>query len=160
MRQAILPSVLFTLAVTGCGENDNKNAPPAQPTTTPPTSSTPSSRPGPADAPVTTAADALAKEVPADNTGRNVRDDGSTLTPLDQGTSTEDIAITTAVREAVVAHKGLSTNAHNVKIIAKDGVVTLRGPVATDSERQAIVDVAQRVPQVRTVVNKLEVVSP
>jgi hyperosmotically inducible periplasmic protein len=155
MRYALLPSVLLALAMVGCGDNnDNQAKPPVQPSNTAPTSRT-----APADAPVNTAGDAKAQEVPADNTGRNVRDDGSTLTPLDQGTSEQDIAITRAVREAVVAHKGLSTNAQNVKIITKDGVVTLRGPVASDSERDAIVAVAQGVPQVTTVVNKLEVAS-
>jgi osmotically-inducible protein OsmY len=73
--------------------------------------------------------------------------------------SEQDLAITQAVRKAVVANKGLSINAQNVKIIAKDGVVTLRGPVASESERTAIVAVAEKVPEVHTVVNKLEIAS-
>jgi hyperosmotically inducible periplasmic protein len=34
--------------------------------------------------------------------------------------------------------KSLSTNAHNVKIIAQNGMVTLKGPVNSDSEKQAV----------------------
>jgi osmotically-inducible protein OsmY len=95
--------------------------------------------------------------VNADNTGRNANDDAQSLTPLDQGMSEQDVAITTSVRKAVMAHKGLSVNAQNVKIIAKDGVVTLRGPVASESERSTIVQMAEQVPEVQTVVNKLEI---
>lgn len=34
--------------------------------------------------------------------------------------------------------KSLSTDAHNVKIVAQDGNVTLKGAVKTDAEKQAI----------------------
>ncbi len=34
--------------------------------------------------------------------------------------------------------KSLSTNAHNVKIIAQNGMVTLKGPVNSDSEKQTV----------------------
>ena len=37
--------------------------------------------------------------------------------------------MTQKIRKAVVADDSLSMNAHNVKIITLDGVVTLRGPV-------------------------------
>jgi hyperosmotically inducible protein len=37
-----------------------------------------------------------------------------------------------------VKDKSLSTNAHNVKIIAQNGMVTLKGPVNSDSEKQAV----------------------
>ena len=36
---------------------------------------------------------------------------------------------TAQVRKAIIADKDLSTYAHNVKIITKDGTVTLKGPV-------------------------------
>jgi osmotically-inducible protein OsmY len=38
----------------------------------------------------------------------------------------------------VVTDKSLSTYAHNVKIIAQNGVVTLKGPVRSEEERNAI----------------------
>jgi hyperosmotically inducible protein len=80
-----------------------------------------------------------AADVPADNSGKNVRDrQGATQTPPDQSNAKADMAITQAIRKAVVADKGLSTNAHNVKIIAQNGMVTLKGPVNSDSEKQAV----------------------
>ena len=34
--------------------------------------------------------------------------------------------------------KSLSTNAHNVKIIAQGGTVTLKGPVRSEEEKQSV----------------------
>lgn len=150
MRILIVPTLFAALAVavTGCGESDKPT--PAEPAKTSPTSQV-----LPSDPPTATSDQPVA----ADNTGRNAKDDPAALTPLDQGMSDQDVAVTQAVRKAVVAHKGLSVNAHNVKIIAKDGVVTLRGPVASESERSAIISMAEQVPEVHTVINKLEIAS-
>jgi len=62
----------------------------------------------------------------ADNTKRNVRDRGDTVTPMDQGNTAVDLSITRRIRRAVVDHEGFSTDAKNVKIVTRDGVVTLR----------------------------------
>ena len=80
-----------------------------------------------------------AQQYPADNSGKNVRDrkDG-TKTSGDQSNAKSDVAITQEIRKAVVADKNLSMNAHNVKIITPDGVVTLRGPVKSPAEKDAI----------------------
>ena len=65
-----------------------------------------------------------AADYPADNSGKNVRDrQDSSRTPGDQSNNKSDLAITQAIRKAVVADKALSTNAHNVKIITANGVV-------------------------------------
>ena len=141
--------VAIVLALVACGDDTNKN-PPAPKTS-------PTSEVAPADTPVATTKDG--QPVAADNSGRNARDDGTTVTPVDQGTSEKDLAITQSVRKAVVAHKGLSINAQNVKIIAKDGVVVLRGPVESESERSTIISMAEKVPEVHTVINKLEIAS-
>jgi hyperosmotically inducible protein len=94
----------------------------------------------------------------ADNTARNVRDaDGGTLTPMDQGESEADRTITQQIRKAVVDHDELSTNAKNVKIITQNGVVTLRGPVKSQEEKNAIAAVAQRTGGVKQVDNQLEI---
>ncbi len=94
----------------------------------------------------------------ADNTGRNARDkNGHTLTPFDQGSSEADREITAAIRKAVVDNDQLSSNAHNVKIITRDGHVTLRGPVKSAAERTTIADAAAKVKGVRGVNNQLEV---
>ena len=75
----------------------------------------------------------------ADNTGKNVRDRSDmTLTPGDQGSSPGDIDVTRRVRRALTSNDQLSTSARNIKIITLDGKVTLRGPVNSDQEKQAI----------------------
>jgi len=94
----------------------------------------------------------------ADNTGRNVRDrDDRTRTPTDQGGSDSDRNITAHIRRDIVANDALSTNAHNVKIITTDGIVTLRGPVKTVQEKTAVAAAAQRTPGVKRVDNQLEI---
>lgn len=98
------------------------------------------------------------KPVDADNTGRNVRDRESRLpTPTDQGGSEADRDITAHIRKQIVANDALSTNAHNVKIITTDGIVTLRGPVKTVQEKAAVAAAAQRAPGVKRVDNQLEI---
>lgn len=94
---------------------------------------------------------------PADNSARNARDDGSKLTPIDQGENPQALAITQAVRKALVADPNLGTNAKNIKIIANNQVVTLRGPVANASERDRIVELVKAVPGVEHITNELEV---
>ena len=94
----------------------------------------------------------------ADNTGRNVRDrDGQTRTPTDQGESGADRDITASIRREIVANDALSTNAHNVKIITVDGIVTLRGPVKTVQERAAVAAAARHAAGVRRVDDQLEI---
>jgi hyperosmotically inducible protein len=94
----------------------------------------------------------------ADNTARNVADrDGTAPTPLDQGGSEGDRAITQHIRQAVTGNDSLSMNAHNVKIITQDGVVTLRGPVETEAEKSVVVAAAQSTPGVQRVDDRLEV---
>jgi hyperosmotically inducible protein len=101
-----------------------------------------------------------AADYPADNSGKNVRDrQDSARTPGDQSNSKSDMAITQEVRKAVVADKALSTNAHNVKIITKNGVVTLRGPVKSPEEKDTIAAKAKQVAGVKNVDNQLEIAS-
>jgi len=93
-----------------------------------------------------------------DNTGRNVRDRSSaTLTPGDQSESAADRTLTQKVRQAVVADKSLSTNAHNVKIITINGVVTLRGPVNSSQEKEVVEAKAQQLAGMNNVDNQLEI---
>ena len=85
-------------------------------------------------------------KVDADNTKKNERDrGGAALTPMDQGNSAADIEMTQKLRQAVVADDSLSTNAKNIKIITKDGAVTLRGPVKDEAEKTRVVDLIKRV---------------
>jgi hyperosmotically inducible periplasmic protein len=98
-----------------------------------------------------------AAESAPDNTGRNVRDRGPTLTSGDQSESKADITLTQKVRQAVMKDDSLSMTAHNVKIITVDGVVTLRGPVKTEDERTKIAATAEQVAGAGKVQNYLEV---
>jgi osmotically-inducible protein OsmY len=93
-----------------------------------------------------------------DNTGRNVRDrNDAAVTPGDQGSSDSDLKITQDIRRTLTDSEKLSTNGKNVKIITLDRVVTLRGPVESQAERDAIVKVAQSTSGVQRVDNQLEV---
>jgi len=60
--------------------------------------------------------------------------------------NTSDRDIMQKIRKSVVADKSLSTAAHNVKIIAQNGKVTLKGKVNSEDEKKSIeqksVDVA------------------
>lgn len=49
------------------------------------------------------------------------------------------------IRQALMADKSLSTYAHNVKIITQNGVVTLKGPVNSEEEKQSIASKAAEV---------------
>lgn len=104
------------------------------------------------------AAGATQQKKDADDTGRNVRDrqDGA-VTPMQQSNAQADLDITQHVRRAVVKNDTLSTNAHNVKIVTQDGVVTLRGPVKSAQEKQAVVAAAQSAPGVKRVDDQLEI---
>jgi hyperosmotically inducible periplasmic protein len=95
-----------------------------------------------------------------ENTERNVRDkSGATLTPEDQKESDVDRKVTANIRRAVVGDEALSLNAHNVKIITRNGVVTLRGPVKSQAEKAKIGKLARKAAGVKRVNNQLEVES-
>ena len=94
----------------------------------------------------------------ADNSGMNARDkSGATQTPQKQTNSEADRKLLAAVRRAVVGDKSLSTSAHNVKIVTKEGVVTLRGPVTSEDEKSRVEKLAQQVAGVSSVENQLDV---
>lgn len=94
----------------------------------------------------------------ADNSGKNVRDrDDRTVTPMDQGGSAEDRELTAAIRREIVKDDSLSMDAHNVKIVTIDRVVTLRGPVKSAAEKAAVAAKAQQAKGVKRVDNQLEV---
>jgi hyperosmotically inducible periplasmic protein len=95
------------------------------------------------------------------NTARNVRDrNGQTMTPADQSESQEDLAITQKIRSGLMDDDSLSTNAKNVKIITVNGVVTLRGPVNSEKEKNDVAKIAKSVKGVRSIDNQLEIVTP
>ncbi len=93
-----------------------------------------------------------------DNTARNARDRNETLTPGNQSENEADRTITQKIRQALTEDDTLSTNAKNIKIITINGVVTLRGPVNNDNEKQAIDKKAKSIQGVKRVDNFIEIV--
>jgi osmotically-inducible protein OsmY len=63
----------------------------------------------------------------------------------EQSQSKADLDLAKRVRSAIVKDKSLSTNAHNCKVITRDGLVTLRGPVKSDQERTSVEKIATSV---------------
>src|SRR5262249_7889563 len=93
-----------------------------------------------------------------DNTGRNKTDrDTNAKTPGDQSNTSPDVKITAEIRRAIMDDKSMSTNAQNCKVITDAGVVTLRGPVDSQTEKDAIEAKAKAIAGVTRVVNELEV---
>ena len=70
----------------------------------------------------------------------NKRDDKTGAATADQQKmNAEDRNLTAKIRRSVVADKSLSVYAHNIKIISRDGIVTLKGPVRSEDEVKSIV---------------------
>ena len=103
----------------------------------------------------------LAASSALENTEVNVRDkDNTTLTPEDQKETKKDIKITAHIRKAVVKDKSLSIDAQNAKIITRNGMVTLRGPVANEAESKTLEKIAKKTRGVVKVDNQLEIKAP
>jgi osmotically-inducible protein OsmY len=94
-----------------------------------------------------------------DNSQMNQRDrDDRTRTPFEQGNSPEDLQVTQQIRKYVVnGTNNFSVLAQNIKIITRNGRVTLRGPVKTDDEKSSIAMMAQEVAGTNNVNDLLEV---
>jgi hyperosmotically inducible protein len=111
----------------------------------------PQNPPSPAPNPAPSSTQALATpgttaQGEPDNTRVNKRDrSAASPTPMDQGNGSSDLKITQQIRQAVMADGSLSFTAKNVKIITNNGKVTLRGPVKSDQEKQAIETSARKV---------------
>jgi osmotically-inducible protein OsmY len=119
------------LALVGCSRSNREAAPP-------------SSKPAETMAP--------------NNTGINERDrGGATVTPMDQSNSETDLKITQELRQQLVNDDALSFDAKNIKIITTGAVITLRGPVKSQTEKQVIDSQARAIPGVASINNELEV---
>ena len=95
-----------------------------------------------------------------DNTKVNERDRNQNEPTADQQKDNRsDRDITQQIRQSIMKDKSLSTYAHNVKIITKSGMVTLRGPVKSATEKDTIGTKAQQAAGVKSVDNQLEIAS-
>ena len=93
-----------------------------------------------------------------DNSAVNVRDRApDAMTADKQSNAKSDVEITREIRQAVVKDDSLSMLAHNVKIVAANGSVILRGPVKSEQEKVAIANKAEQIAGPNKVDNQLEV---
>ena len=72
----------------------------------------------------------------------------------------KDRELTRKIRAAITGDKSLSTYAHNIKILAQDGKVTLRGPVRSDEEKAAILSKAVEIAGEGNVTDQTDVAPP
>lgn len=95
----------------------------------------------------------------ADNSGKNARDKSGETMTADRQTegSKSDVDITREIRQALTHDNSLSTSAKNVKIVTKNGIVNLRGPVSNPGEITKIGNIAKNCAGVSQVENQLEV---
>jgi hyperosmotically inducible periplasmic protein len=93
-----------------------------------------------------------------DNSAVNARDRApDAMTADKQSNAKSDVELTREIRQAVVKDDSLSMLAHNVKIVAANGSVILRGPVKTEQEKVAIANKAEQIAGPNKVDNQLEV---
>jgi osmotically-inducible protein OsmY len=97
-------------------------------------------------------------QTPPDNTKVNARDRAKGAVTADQQKeNAADRAITQKIRQALIADKTLSSYAHNVKVIAQGGQVTLKGPVRSDDEKRIVEAKATTVAGAGHVTNQMSV---
>lgn len=95
-----------------------------------------------------------------DNTKVNERDrNPSEPTADQQKENSGDRQITQQIRKAIASDKSLSSYAHNVKVITKGGMVTLKGPVKSEDEKKAVEAKAAGVAGESKVTSQLDVKS-
>ena len=94
----------------------------------------------------------------ADNTKVNTRDrNKGEVTADQQKENAGDREITKKIRESLVSDKSLSSYAHNVKVVAQGGQVTLKGPVRTEDEKRNVEAKAVEVAGAGHVVNEISI---
>jgi osmotically-inducible protein OsmY len=69
-----------------------------------------------------------------------------------------DLELTRKIRKSLTDDKTLSTYAKNVKVISRNGKVTLKGPVHTEEEKMKIHGFAKTAAGAENVTNEIEIV--
>ena len=103
---------------------------------------------------------AMLNAAPAQQTAPDNTKVNKTATPTaeQQANNKSDTETSREIRRAIVNDKSLSTYAHNIKVVTKDGQVTLKGPVRTPEEKAAVAAKAAEVAGAKQVVNEIDVV--
>lgn len=89
-----------------------------------------------------------------DNTRQNKQEQP---TADQQRENSTDRKITQKIRRNIMKNKSFSLYAHNVKVITRNGKVTLKGPVKTEAEKNLVEQTAVQVVGKENVTNELEV---
>jgi len=76
------------------------------------------------------------------------------------GNSKADVDLAAKIRRAVVKDKGLSTIAHNVTIVVKDGTATISGQVPSTDQHDAILQKARDIAGANNVVDSMVIAPP
>jgi len=93
-----------------------------------------------------------------DNTRINKRDRKQDEPTADQQKERmSDRELARQIRRSLVDDKSLSSKAHNIKVIAQNGTVTLKGPVSSDQEKQAVEAKATQIAGPDKVTSELQV---
>ena len=101
---------------------------------------------------------ATAQTPAPDNTKVNTRDRSKDAPTADQQKeNTTDRELTRSIRRALTQDKALSSYAHNVKVIAQAGRVTLKGPVRSEEEMRVVEAKATEVAGAGHVTNEMSV---
>ena len=97
-------------------------------------------------------------QTPADNTKVNTRDRAKGAVTADQQEdNAADRNLTQQIRKALMQDKSLSSYAHNVKVIAQGGQVTLKGPVRSEEEKKSVESKAIEVAGAGRVTNQMSI---
>ena len=99
-----------------------------------------------------------AQQPAPDNSKTNQADrDRSSANADQQKMNPADRELTRKIRSAIMSDKSLSTYAHNVKIISREGKVTLKGPVRSDDEKAAVLNKATDIAGQQNVIDELQI---
>lgn len=98
------------------------------------------------------------EQVPADNTKVNQRDRNQNEPTADQQKENRsDRDLTERIRKVLMQDKSLSTSGHNIKVITQNGMVTLKGPVKSEDEKQKIEAKAAEIAGADKVTSELQI---
>lgn len=93
----------------------------------------------------------------ADNSKMNSKAENKTQSADQAKNNKSDLQLMKEIRRAVVKDKSLSTYAHNVKIVASGGKVTLKGPVKSAEEKTAVAQKATEIAGAANVTDELTI---
>lgn len=91
---------------------------------------------------------------------KNVHHDSSARNPTENTTATSpdfDKAAAQKIRQLILEDETLSENGKNIKITVSEGVVTLKGAVNNERERNIIAQKVRSINGIRNIDNQLEI---